>query len=188
MKAFSKYIFLFLIVLMGLFFPQIFNFYKNIIFDNNIIALFISLISGLFGFTVAVIPFAIQLFNQDNTNKKNEFLNKLMQKDKFDFFVKPMFNRFIKMLYIMFYLFLYVILLSFLVVNKNNLKEILFLHETFFHIPIYKFCVVTLFYLYLILIVEFFKILKNIIRDLQTLVFNFFKSKETDDSKNNRQL
>lgn len=182
MKVFTKYIFLFLIVLVGLFFPIIFNFYKNIIFDNNIIALFISLISGLFGFTVAVIPFAIQLFNQDNTNKKNEFLNKLMRKDKFDFFIKPMFNRFIKMLYIMFYLFLYVILLSFLVVNKNNLKEILFLHETFLNIPIYKFCVVTLFYLYLILIVEFFKILKNIIRDLQTLVFNFFKSKENNDN------
>jgi len=187
MKALSKYIFLFLIVLIGLFFPKIFNFYENIIFNNNIIALFISLISGLFGFTVAVIPFAIQLFNQDNTNKKNDFLNKLMQKDKFDFFVKPMFNRFIKLLNIMFYLFLYVILLSFFVANKNNLKEILFLNEMFLNIPIYKFGVIALFYLYLILIIKFLKMLKNIIRDLQTLVFNFFKSRENNDNDKNRQ-
>ncbi len=187
MKALSKYIFIFLIVLIGLFFPKIFNFYENIIFNNNIIALFISLISGLFGFTVAVIPFAIQLFNQDNTNKKNDFLNKLMQKDKFDFFVKPMFNRFIKLLNIMFYLFLYVILLSFFVANKNNLKEILFLNEMFLNIPIYKFGVIALFYLYLILIIKFLKMLKNIIRDLQTLVFNFFRSRENNGIDKNRQ-
>ena len=32
----------------------------------------------------------------------------------------------------------------------------------------------------MVLIIEFFIMLRNIIRDLQTLVFNFFKSKESE--------
>ncbi|MCG3707996.1 hypothetical protein L5F25_03150 [Aliarcobacter butzleri] len=180
MQILTKYLILLIIIFIGLFIEQIFNFYKTIVFDGNTITLLVSLISGLFGFTVAVIPFAIQLFNQDNTNKKNDFLNKLMKKDKFDYFIKPMFNRFIKMLYIMFCLFAYAILLTILETNKENLKSFSFLHKIFFEVHFYKYLIAILFYFYIVLIIEFFIMLRNIIRDLQTLVFNFFKSKESE--------
>jgi hypothetical protein len=183
MKVLIKYLILFLIIFTGLFIEQIFYFYKTIIFDANTITLLVSLISGLFGFTVAVIPFAIQLFNQDNTNKKNDFLNKLMKKDKFDYFIKPMFNRFIKMLYIMFCLFGYAIFLTILETNKENLKQISLFYEIFFEIPFYKYVIAILFYFYITLLIEFFTMLRNIIRDLETLVFNFFKSKESEFKK-----
>ncbi|MDP3587322.1 MAG: hypothetical protein Q8R58_04660 [Sulfuricurvum sp.] len=179
MKALSKYIVLFFIVLSGLFFEQVFIVYKHIILDTNIITLMVGLISGLFGFIVAVIPFAIQLFNQDNKNQKNDFLNKLMENDKFNFFVKPMFSRFIKMLQIMFLLFLYAIFLTILASNKENLKLFSFLYEELYRVPLYKICITVVFYVYLVLMSIFFINLKNIIRDLQTLVFNFFKSQES---------
>ena len=178
MKAYNKYFILFLIVSLGLFFEPIISLYKSIVLNVNIVVLLVTLIAGLFGFIVAVIPFAIQLFNQDNANQKNDFLNKLMKKDKFNFFVKPMFNRFIKMLYIMFFLFIYAFFLN--VLQTINLKSIDFLYIEILKIPIYKFGIVFLFYGYIILIAEFFIMLRNIIRDLQTLVFNFFKSKEND--------
>lgn len=178
MKAYNKYIILFFIVLIGLFFEQITSLYKSIVLNVNIVILLVTLIAGLFGFIVAVIPFAIQLFNQDNTNHKNDFLNKLMKKDKFDFFVKPMFNRFIKMLYIMLFLFIYAFFLN--VLQTVNLKNFTFMYVEIFTIPIYKFGIVFLFYGYIVLIIEFFIMLRNIIRDLQTLVFNFFKSKEKE--------
>jgi len=182
MKVLSRYLVLFIIIFLGLFSEQLLNIYKNIIINVNISILLITLISGLFGFIVAVIPFAIQLFNQDNTSKKNDFLNKLMQKDKFNFFIKPMFNRFIKTLYIMFSLFLYAFFLN--ILQSIDIKSISFLYKEIFEIPLYKFGIVILFYIYLVLIIEFFTMLKNIIRDLQTLVFNFFKVKEDEVNEN----
>ena len=59
MQILTKYLILLIIIFIGLFIEQIFNFYKTIVFDGNTITLLVSLISGLFGFTVAVIPFAI---------------------------------------------------------------------------------------------------------------------------------
>lgn len=180
MKAYNRYIILFFFVLIGLFFEEIISLYISIVLNVNIVILLVTLIAGLFGFIVAVIPFAIQLFNQDNTNHKNDFLNKLMKKDKFNFFVKPMFNRFIKMLYIMLFLFIYAFFLN--VLQTVNLKNFSFMYIDIFTIPIYKIGIIFLFYGYIVLIAEFFIMLINIIRDLQTLVFNFFKSKENIDN------
>lgn len=183
MQILTKYLILLIIIFIGLFIEQIFNFYKTIVFDGNIITLLVSLISGLFGFTVAVIPFAIQLFNQDNTNKKNDFLNKLMKKDKFDFFIKPMFNRFIKMLYIMFILFIYYFILN--LIQTIDFRGMSFIYEEVFKISLLKLGITVLIYIYLLLIFRFFLMLRNIIRDLQSLVFYFFKSKENDFIKEN---
>lgn len=178
MKVLYKNIGLFIIVLIGLFSEQLFNIYKNIIFNTNITILLVTIIAGLFGFIVAVIPFAIQLFNQDNLNKRNRFLNKLMTKKKFGFFVKPMFNRFIKMLNIMFMLFIYTFLLN--ILQTIDFKNTTFLYKEIYEISLYKFGIGCLFYIYLVLIIQFFTMLRNIIRDLQTLVFNFFKVKEDE--------
>ncbi len=175
-----KYLGLFLITFIALFNNAIFNIYKNIIFSENIVILLVTLIAGLFGFTIAVIPFAIQLFNQDNTNEKNKFLNKLMKKDKFDFFVKPMFNRFIKMLKLMFYLFAYTFFIN--IIQMIDSENINFLYNEILKIPIKNYLLLAIFYVYALLVIEFFIMLKNIIRDLETLVFNFFKTKQ--DSNN----
>ncbi len=101
-----------------------------------------------------------------------------MTKKKFDFFVKPMFNRFIKMLYVMFILFLYTFLLN--ILQTVDFKDITFIFKEIYEIPLYKYGIVFLFYLYVVLIIQFFTMLRNIIRDLQTLVFNFFKVKEEE--------
>lgn len=175
-----KYFGLFLVTFIALFNNTIFNIYKNIIFSENIVILLVTLIAGLFGFIIAVIPFAIQLFNQDNTNKKNDFLNKLMKKEKFEFFVKPMFNRFIKMLKLMFYLFTYTFFINLIQTVDNINIEIL--HNKILTIPIQTYFLLFLFYIYILLIIDFFIMLRNIIRDLETLVFNFFQAKS---DKNN---
>ena len=171
-----KYFGLFVIIFIALFNNNLLNIYKDIVFNANIVILLETLIAGLFGFIIVVIPFVIQLFNQDNINKKNEFLNKLMKKDKFEFFVKPMFNRFIKMLYIMLLLFMYAFFLN--ILQAIDLKSTSFLYAEIFKIPFYKYGVLFLFYVYIVLIIDFFMMLRYIIRDLQTLVFIFFKSKE----------
>lgn len=183
-KLIRNTLFFIIVFIFGIFFEQITVLYKNILFNTNTTILLVTLIAGLFGFMVAVIPFAIQLFNQDNTKNKNDFLNRLMTNEKFNFFVKPMFNRFIRMLYIMFCLFAYAILLTILETNKENLKLFSFLYEMFFGVAFYKYLIIILFYFYIILIIEFFIMLRNIIRDLQTLVFNFFKSKESELKEN----
>lgn len=175
-KIIRNTIFFIIVFIFSVLFEHIINLYKDIIFDINITILLITPLAGLFGFMVVVIPFAIQLFNQDNVDKKNDFLNKLMTDEKIKFFVKPMFNRFIKMLYIMFCLFIYLYLLN--IIEKINLSKITFLYKEIFSIPLYKIGVVILFYIYLYLIVEFFIMLRNIIRDLQTLVFIFFQTKD----------
>jgi len=154
-----KYFGLFLITFIGLFNNPIFNIYKNITFSENIVILLVTLIAGLFG---------------------NEFLNKLMKKEKFNFFVKPMFYRFIKILKLMFYLFSYIFFINLIqTVNTTNIE---FLHNQILTIPIKTYLLLVLFYIYILLIVDFFIMLKNIIRDLETLVFNFFKAKS--DSNN----
>lgn len=179
-----KHIILFIFIFMSsLFFDEAIKIYKNILFNTNITMLIVTLIAGLFGFMVAVIPFAIQLFNQDNEKKENNFLNKLMKKDKFDFFIKPMFNRFIKMLYLMFILFIYYFILN--LIQTIDFKEISFLYEEIFKISLLKLGITVLIYIYLLLIFSFFLMLRNIIRDLQSLVFYFFKSKENDFIKDN---
>lgn len=175
-KIIKNSIYFIVLLILGISFELIMDLYKNIIFDRDVSILSITLFSGLFGFMVAVIPFAIQLFNQDNVNKKNDFLNKLMTYEKFNSFVKPMFNRFIKMLYIMFCLFIYLYLLN--IIEKINLPKITFLYKEIFSISLYKIGIFILFYIYLYLIIEFFIMLRNIIRDLQTLVFIFFKIKD----------
>jgi hypothetical protein len=159
----------------ALFNYSLLNIYKDIVFSENIVILLVTLIAGLFGFIIAVIPFAIQLFNQDNTNKKNEFLNKLMKKEKFDFFVKPMFNRFVKMLKLMFYLFTYTFFIN--LIQTIDSENINFLHNEILKVPIKTYLLLIVFYIYTLLIIEFFIMLKNIIRDLETLVFNFFRTK-----------
>jgi len=82
------------------------------------------------------------------------------------------------MLYIMLFLFIYAFFLN--VLQTVNLKIFSFMYIEIFTIPIYKIGIVFLFYGYIVLITEFFIMLKNIIKDLQTLIFNFFKSKEND--------
>lgn len=179
-----KHIILFIFIFMSsLFFEEAIRIYKNILFNTNITMLIVTLIAGLFGFMVAVIPFAIQLFNQDNEKKENNFLNKLMKKDKFDFFIKPMFNRFIKMLYIMFILFIYYFILN--LIQTIDFRGMSFIYEEVFKISLLKLGITVLIYIYLLLIFRFFLMLRNIIRDLQSLVFYFFKSKENDFIKEN---
>lgn len=171
-----KYIGLLLITILGFVNGDILDIYKQLILNSNMVILLATLIAGLFGFIIAVIPFAIQLFNQDNLNKKNKFLNNLMSKDKFSFFVKPMFYRFIKMLKIMFYLFLYIFIIHIIqIIDINNIS---FLDNEFFNITVKTYAILTIFYFYIILIVNFFIMLKNIIRDLESLIFDFIQSKK----------
>lgn len=178
-KIVKNSIYFIMLLILSILFEPIMGFYKNIIFDRGISTLIITLLSGLFGFMIAVIPFAIQLFNQDNINKNNDFLNKLMTDEKFKFFIKPMFNRFIKILYIIFYLFIYLYSLN--IIEKINLSKITFLHKEIFSMSLYNIGIAILFYFYSYLLIIFFIMLRNIIRDLQTLVFIFFKIKDENE-------
>lgn len=149
--------------------------YKQIVLNSNIIILLATLIAGLFGFIVAVIPFSIQLLNQDNVEKKNKFLNKLMNKEKFDFFIKPMLNRFIKALRIMLYLFIYIFIIH--ILQIININKINYLNSIYFGFSVKYYSLLIVFYIYLILTLNFFIMLRSIIRDLESLVFTFIQSK-----------
>lgn len=176
-KTIFKNSIIFILIFSALFNFTLLKIYEDIVLNSNIIILLATLIAGLFGFIIAVIPFSIQLLNQDNKqgNEKNSFLNKLMDNDKFNFYVKPMLNRFIKALRIMFYLFIYIFFIH--IVQIINIKEITFLQVEYFNNTLSTYLLLCIFYVYIILIINFFIVLKNIIRDLESLVFDFIKSK-----------
>lgn len=64
--------------------------FKSLLFNKDLFSLFSTLIAGLFGFVVAIVPLAIHIFNQNT-----DFINKLTKQDSLNFYIKPLFYRFI---------------------------------------------------------------------------------------------
>lgn len=143
--------------------------YLIILKNANNISLIISLLSGLFGFVIALIPLAIQLLSIKN----NKFVETLLEKENIDSLIKPLFNRFIGILKSMFILFIFLIVLSSLQTIKIKISC---LDIEFFDISVKKYLALILFYSYLILLSDFLLRLKNIIRDLNSLKNIFLKS------------
>lgn len=143
--------------------------YLTIVKNTNNVSLIISLISGLFGFVIAVIPLAIQLLSIKN----NKFVETLLMQENIDSLIKPLFNRFIGILKSMFYLFIFLIVLSSLQIIKIKIS---FFDIEFFDISIKKYLALIILYIYLVLLFDFLLRLKNIIRDLSSLKNIFFKS------------
>jgi len=169
-KASLKYLFLFFFISLALIDKNIMAFYKGILLNTNLVVLFVTLIAGLFGFVIAVIPFAIQLFNQDYKN--NKF------RDEFDTFVIPLLRRFTKILYIMLYFFIF---MSFLhLIQTINIEPIKFLEKKYFAIKLKEYTFLSIFYIYIIFIIKFFNALKNIIMDLDTMISIFIREKRKD--------
>ena len=78
--------------------------FKSLLFNKDLFSLFSTLIAGLFGFVVAIVPLAIHIFNQNT-----DFINKLTEQDSLNFYIKPLFYRFISFLKSMFYLFAFML-------------------------------------------------------------------------------
>jgi len=144
--------------------------YKEILLNTNLVVLFATLMAGLFGFVIAVIPFAIQLFNQDYKN--NKFF------DEFNNFVIPLLRRFTKILNIMLYFFIFISLLH--LVQTIDIKPLKFLEKKYYSIELKEYLFLSIFYIYIIFIVKFFNALKNIIMDLDTMISIFIKEKRKD--------
>lgn len=102
------------------------NHYKNLLLSSRLQTIFITLIAGLFGFIIAVIPLAIQVFS-----RKNSFTKYLANKKESQFYLEPFFNRFITFLSTMLYLVFFYIcieLFSELVLLSKNIDIPLFLN------------------------------------------------------------
>lgn len=169
-KASLKYLFLFLFIFIALIDKNLMTIYKGIILNTNLVVLFATLMAGLFGFVIAVIPFAIQLFNQDPKN--NKF------RDEFDDFVIPLLRRFTKILNIMLYFFIFISLLH--LIQTINIEPLKFLEKKYFSIELKEYIFLSIFYIYVVFIVKFFNALKNIIMDLDTMISIFIKEKRKD--------
>lgn len=79
--------------------------FKSLLFNKDLFSLFSTLIAGLFGFVVAIVPLAIHIFNQNT-----DFINKLTKQDSLNFYIKPLFYRFIS----------YVLLICFYTIYSNH--------------------------------------------------------------------
>lgn len=165
-----KYLLLFLFIFIALMNTTLMEIYKGILLNTNLVVLFATLMAGLFGFVIAVIPFAIQLFNQDYKN--NKF------RDEFDHFVIPLLRRFTKILNIMLYFFIFISLLH--LVQTIDIKPLKFLEKKYYSIELKEYLFLSIFYIYIIFIVKFFNALKNIIMDLDTMISIFIKEKRKD--------
>ncbi len=160
-KEIIKYILFLLLFSLASLYLELFPFYKKIILDESNMIIIITLVAGLFGFMIAIIPFAMQLLNKGT---QNEFLKKLIVKS--DFYIEPMFNRFISLLYIML-----VIILYFLIINVSKAIGFGYINDTE---NWYKIVIIISMYIYIVLIFKFILMLKNTITDLKSLIYIFF--------------
>ena len=170
------YITLFMLVLLGLVNKELLSLYKGIVLNSNLIVLFATLIAGLFGFIIAVIPFAIQLFNQDK--KRSSFHKELLTKKQFDTFIVPMFKRFSKILRIMFSFFIFISFLH--LIQTIDIKSFNFLESFYGHVKLKDYFILLIFYIYIMYIWYFFAMLRKIVRDLDTMISIFIKEKRKD--------
>ena len=170
------YFILLLFIVLGLEYKELMEIYIGIVLNTNLVVLFATLIAGLFGFVIAVIPFAIQLFNQDK--QSSEFHTEMLTKDKFNTFVVPLFRRFSKILKIMFSFFIFISILH--IIQTIDIKSFSFLEQKYADLMIKEYFFLVLFYCYIIFIWHFFRMLKNIVRDLETMIFIFIKQKRKE--------
>lgn len=142
---------------------------KAIFLNKELNVLLVTLIAGLFGFVVAIIPFAIHLLNQNN-----DFVDKLKEENNFKVLIAPLFNRFFDFLKNMFALFVF--LLIFAIARDVILEyfESKAMFEKYFYI---QQCIISLIFgVYIILAIKFLFGLYRLILDLRSLVQIFLKT------------
>lgn len=146
--------------------------FKSLLFNKDLFSLFSTLIAGLFGFVVAIVPLAIHIFNQNT-----DFINKLTKQDSFNFYIKPLFYRFISFLKSMFCLFVFIL---FILIIKDFASSDVFkeIDKMTWCITAKRVLIVALFIIYVFLIKVFLFEIYTIIRDLQSLIQIFFKIKK----------
>ena len=146
--------------------------FKSLLFNKDLFSLFSTLIAGLFGFVVAIVPLAIHIFNQNT-----DFINKLTEQDSLNFYIKPLFYRFISFLKSMFYLFAFMLFILIIkdIVSSDVFKEI---DKMIWCITAKRVLVVALFITYIFLIKVFLFEIYTIIKDLRSLIQIFFKIKK----------
>ena len=132
--------------------------FKIIMLNKELNSLLVTLIAGLFGFIVAIIPFAIHLLNQND-----DFMQKLKRENNFNVLIKPLFDRLLSFLKNMFVLFVFIDSLD----NKILFKE---------HLNISEYTLAFVFGIYFVLICNFLIGLYRLIRDLKSLVQIFLKT------------
>lgn len=146
--------------------------FKSLLFNKDLFSLFSTLIAGLFGFVVAIVPLAIHIFNQNT-----DFINKLTEQDSLNFYIKPLFYRFISFLKSMFCLFIFILFILIIkdVASSDVFKEI---DKMIWCITVKRVLIVALFIIYVFLIKVFLFEIYTIIRDLRSLIQVFFKIKK----------
>lgn len=141
---------------------------KAVFLNKELNVLLVTLIASLFGFVVAIIPFAIHLLNQ-----KNDFVDKLKKENNFKILIIPLFHRFVFFLQNMFMLFVFLLLFAVIrdFIGEYFKSKILF--EEYFNI--WRYVISFTFGIYFALIFRFLLGLNTLIRDLKSLVQIFLK-------------
>ena len=162
-----------LIVFFGIQNDMCYKVIEKIFINKELNTLLVTLTAGLFGFVVAIIPFAIHLLNQ-----KNDFTEKLKEKNNFKALINPLFNRFFDFLKNMLLLFVFLLIFAIArdIVLEYFKEKIIF--EKYFSI---QRCIISLILgIYIVLVVKFLFGLYALIRDLKSLVQIFFKTYTKD--------
>ena len=132
-----------------------FRIIESIIKNQNISYFLITLIAGLFGFIIAIIPFTIQILSID---KDSDFIQELKKSN----LIKSLFKRLIDLLKNMFKLFIYLLFLEVLVRDTEIMNKYLYLFLLIFQVY---------------LSYGFLYVLKNIVfYDIESLVNIYFKT------------
>lgn len=166
---YKKHFWAFIVIVIAFIDERILTLYISILKNSNIQSFIVSLISGLFGFIIAVVPFAIQMLS----NKESDFVKSLLEKNNSDFFIRPLFTRLITTLKAMMLFFVFIVAIA---IFQSSLSDFNFLNIHLFGIPIKRYFVLVVFYCYLILGYNFLASLRHVIRDLESLINTFFKS------------
>ncbi|AFI05148.1 hypothetical protein [Helicobacter cetorum] len=132
----------------------------SVISKQELSNIFITLIAGLFGFGIAIIPLAIQLFSQ-----KTDFIHELKE-NNWNFLVIPLFNRLVGFLKVLFYFLIFLLFIQIFYHFKVDILKIKIIKNI---------TSIVLFYAYLVFIGYFLWHMLKVIKDLQKLVNLFLK-------------
>ena len=142
---------------------------EAVFLNKELNVLLVTLIAGLFGFVIAIIPFAIHLLSQNN-----DFIDKLKEENNFKILINPLFNRFFCFLQNMFILFVFLLVFA---VARDTIGEYL-KNKIFFeeHFNILRYIISIISGIYFILVFRFLFGLYRLVLDLKSLVQIFLKT------------
>lgn len=103
-------------------FEEVLVFYKSVLFDSSLQGIIVVFLSMAFIGALLGLCFCMYFFSCTQKGE-NIYLDKLMEEDNFNFFIKPMYGRFISLLYWVLITYVYLIFIKLLSLAKLEIDK-----------------------------------------------------------------